>query len=272
VRELVLRVRSGAAEETLDLLLPIVAGGVREVPRGRDVELRMRGSDLPAVDELARVTGRRRSEFMEREVPDDWRERRRADYEPDLIGGRLVVTPEWAPRSAAEIEIILRESSAFGGATHPTTRTCLEVLLGLPATGSFADLGCGTGVLSILAVRLGWDPVLAVDVNPRSVEATIANTQANDVTLEAQVLDLEANAPPAADFMAANIAPSVHQHIAAALPELTPRLCMISGFHASESEEMAEAYSDRGFAIRRRIDEDGWGILLLERDLLPESD
>jgi ribosomal protein L11 methyltransferase len=247
----------------------MLPGGVREIPRGRHVELRMRGDDLPALADLVRITGRRRSQFSEREVPDDWLARRRADYEPDLIGRRLVVAPDWAPRSAAEIELVLTEGAAFGGGTHPTTRTCLEVLLGLTPAGTFADLGCGTGVLGILAARLGWDPVLAVDINPGSVETARANASANGVTLDARVLDLEADPPPVTDALAANIAPSVHDRIAAALPEPAPRVGLMSGFHSSEADRVAEAYGPRGLGVRRRFDVDGWSILLLGRDLPP---
>lgn len=269
MREVALRVPRENVEAVLDRLLPVVSGGVREIPRSRRVELRMRGDNLPTMAELARITGRRRSALIEREVSDDWRTRRVDDYEPDLIGGRLVVAPDWAPRSGAEIEIRLTEGAAFGGGTHPTTRTCLEVLLGLSPGGSFADLGCGTGVLSILAARLGWDPVVAVDVSPRSVQTARTNARPNRVSLDARVLDLEANPPPVADVLAANIAPSIHDHIASALPGPTPRLCLVSGFYSSEAEHVAEAYAARGLGVRRRFDVEGWSILLLERDLPP---
>src|SRR5437588_853912 len=166
MREVVLEVPRAAVEDVLDRLLPRLPHGVRERERGRRVELRMRGEGLPSADEIRALTGRRNLRVREHEVPDDWRERRRADYEPDVIGGRLVVAPEWAPESGAEIEIVLREGSAFGGGTHPTTRKCLELLLQIHPNGSLADLGCGTGVLAILAARHGWDPVVAVAVIP----------------------------------------------------------------------------------------------------------
>ena len=269
MREVALRVPRKEVEAVLDRLLPVVSSGAREVPRGSQVELRMRGDDLPTLTELARITGRRRSALIERAVSDDWRARRVADYEPDLVGGRLVVAPGWAPSSRAEIELVLTEGPAFGAGTHPTTRTCLEVLLGLSPAGSFADLGCGTGVLAILAARLGWDPVVAVDVSPVSVETARANARANGVSLDARVLDLEANPPPLTDVLAANIPPSVHDRIASALPEPTPRVGLMSGFYSSEAEQVAEAYGVRGLRVRRRFDVEGWSILLMNRDLPP---
>ena len=147
MREVVLRVPERAVEDVLDRLLPIVPGGVREARVGGEVELRMRGADVPAARVLARIAGTWPNTITEGEVSDDWRERRVADYKPEVIGGRLVVRPEWAPAPPGElIDIVLTEAAAFGGGTHPTTRTCLELLLELPPCGSFADLGCGTAV------------------------------------------------------------------------------------------------------------------------------
>ena len=269
MREVALRIWRHEVEGVLDVLLPLLPGGVRELARGRRVELRMRGPEVPTVEELARATGQRRSRFTERQVPDDWRERRRADYEADVIGGRLVVAPDWAPRSQAEIEIVLREGSAFGGGTHPTTRRCLELLLDIAPVGSFADLGCGTGVLAILAARLGWEPVVAVDISPSSVETARANAAANGVQVDAHVLDLLAEPPPAADGLAANVAPSIHQGIAAALPEPGPRIALLSGFHASEASDIATSYAERGLGVERQLDVDGWSILLMKKGLPP---
>ncbi|MFL5824709.1 MAG: 50S ribosomal protein L11 methyltransferase [Solirubrobacteraceae bacterium] len=265
MREIALRVRRRDVEGVLDRLLPLVPGGVREIERGRHVELRMRGADLPVVAELARATGRRQSQFAQREVSDDWRERRRADYEPDVIGGRLVVAPEWAPRSGSELEIILKEGSAFGGGTHPTTHKCLELLLDIPPLGSFADLGCGTGVLAILAARLGWDPVVAVDISPESVETTGANAAANGVNLQAELLDLLVQAPPETDALAANVTPAIHHSIAGALLDPLPRLGLMSGFHASEATGVGAAYAARGFRVTHEFGVDGWSVLMVER-------
>lgn len=199
MREVVLRVPRISVEDVLDRLLPIVPGGVREVSDGRYVQLRMRGPDLPSLVVLERAVGHWSHRLGEHLVPDDWRERRMADYEEDVIGGRLVVRAQWAPAPRdGLIDIVLRESPAFGSGTHPTTRACLELMLGLEPAGPFADLGCGTGVLAIAAAKLGWTPVAALDLLPGSVEATLANAAANSVHVEARTADLTARPPPAA--------------------------------------------------------------------------
>lgn len=265
VREVILRVPRLAVEDILDRLLPLVPSGVREVPSGRHMELRMRGPDVPPKAEIDAAAGRWPHKLSEREVPDDWRRRRLADYEPLLIADRVVVRPDWAPPTNGMIDIVLRESSAFGVGRHPTTRTCLEVLLELEPEGAFADLGCGTGVLAILAARLGWAPVAAIDVLAGSVEATRENAELNGVEVDAQVLDLTEQAPPPADVFAANVPSAIHAALASRWKGRACRAGVVSGFGPSEADGVLGAYAARGLHQGRRIDAHDWSVILLER-------
>src|ERR1700730_2187241 len=132
MREIVLRVPSAAVEQVLDRLLPIVPGGVHEMPRGRQTELRMRGPALPTKAEVQRAGGRWIRYLEERNVSDDWVQRRLATYRPTVVGGRVSVRMEWAPPGTDGLmEIVLGDRAAFGSGTHPTTFTCLELLLEL---------------------------------------------------------------------------------------------------------------------------------------------
>jgi ribosomal protein L11 methyltransferase len=267
VRELTLRVPREAVEDVLDRLLPLVPGGVREVPRNGDVELRLRGEPLPNRDELISAAGRWPHELSEREVPDDWRERRLLDYRPEAIGGRLVVRPDWAPApGGGTLDIVLSEASAFGAGTHPTTRTCLELLLQARPLGSFADLGCGTGVLAILAAKLGWRPVVAIDIQPESIEVIAANAAANGVSVDARSADLSSEAPPAADGFAANVPSALHQRISASLATPVPRLAVLSGYRPTDAGDVLAAYAACGLRAVRELERDGWAVALLERD------
>jgi ribosomal protein L11 methyltransferase len=267
MREVVLRVPADAVEDVLDRLLPIVPGGVHEVPQGRMVELKMRGEALPAIDELIRAAGRWPHTWSEGTVSDDWRARRVLDYRPDVIGGRLVVRPDWAPRARKRmLEIVLAEGTAFGAGSHPTTRTCLELLLGLKPAEAFADLGCGTGVLAILAVKLGWRRVVAVDLQPASVQAARANAAANGVAMEARVADLGAVPAPAADAIAANLPGAVHLQIAESLPAGQPGVALLSGFGPEHASEVLAAYASRGLHATVTLEPDGWFVALLRRD------
>jgi ribosomal protein L11 methyltransferase len=264
MREVVLRLPRIAVEDVLDRLLPIVPGGVREGRSGAHAELLMRGADVPANDVITAAVGRWPHTLAEREVSDDWRERRLADYEPEVIGGGLVVRPAWAPRPPAGLlDIVLAESAAFGGGTHPTTRTCLEIIFETSPSGAFADLGCGSGVLAILAARLGWAPVNALDIDRASIETTAANAALNNVDIKARVADLTSEPPPRADGFVANVPADLHALIACALIEPEPRFSVCSGFGPDEADGVASAYAARGLRESRRLTVGGWSVLVL---------
>jgi len=267
MREVVLRVPAAALEDVLDRLLPIVPGGVRERPLGlHNVELRMRGDTVPAVAELTGALGRVPHQVREQEVSDDWRERRLADYSSDVIGGRIVVRPPWAPSPDPElIDVVLAESSAFGSGMHPTTRACLELLLELAPSGSFADLGCGSGVLAIVAAQLGWDPLIAVDVQPLSVETARENAARNRTAIQIDVADLMQARAPVTDGFAANVPAAVHARIVAGWQTSAPQSGLLSGFGESEADAVIGGYERCGLRERCRVQREGWVAAELRR-------
>jgi ribosomal protein L11 methyltransferase len=268
MREITIRLRSASIEEALDRLLPLVPGGVRERPGAPGhTELILRGADLPPASLLAESIRPVRHEISERSVSDDWRRRRLDDYRPEPIGGRLIVRPVWAPPAGeGQIEIVLSEGGAFGEGTHPTTRTCLEMMLGLSPGGSFADLGCGSGVLAILAAMLGWDPVTAVDVDSSSVEVARANSQRNGVSIATEVVDLQAVPPPGADGFAANVPVAVHAILAERWArDEGPAAGLISGFVPEEAEAVLDGYASCDLHPRREVHAQGWVITELRR-------
>jgi ribosomal protein L11 methyltransferase len=268
MREVIVRFPTDALDDVLDRVLPIVPDGVREAPAPRgQVELRMAGPHLPPLRDIARAMRPTRFQISERVVPDDWRERRLADYQARPIAGRLIVRPPWAPAPpAGMIDIVLEEGGAFGAGTHPTTRTCLELMLAMTPGGSFADLGCGSGVLTILAGVLGFSPLTAVDVQPGSVEATRVNAARAGVEVVAAVADLSREpAPPAVSFVA-NVPPVVHAGIAASWREAPePQVGLISGFDPAHAEAVAESYAGCGFHERERHVHHGWVVSEVQR-------
>ena len=267
MREVVLSVPASALEDVLDRLLPIVPGGVREQPLGvHNLQLRMRGDAVPALAVLSGALGPLPHQIREHEVSDDWRERRLAEYSSDVIGGRIVVRPPWAPGpDQGLIDVVLAESSAFGSGMHPTTRACLELLLELEPAGSFADLGCGSGVLAIAAARLGWAPLVAVDVQPLSVQTARENAERNGTEIEIDVADLlQVPAPTAAGF-AANVPAAVHASIVSGWLKHAPEVGLLSGFGEGEADAVIGGYEQCGLRERRRLAREGWVVAQVRR-------
>jgi ribosomal protein L11 methyltransferase len=100
---------------------------------------------------------------------------------------------------------VIEPAQAFGTGAHGSTRATVEVLLELPAGGPLLDIGCGSGVLSIVAARLGYDPVRAIDMDPLAVAATSENAGRNGVTVTAERADALRDPLPAAPFALANL-------------------------------------------------------------------
>jgi ribosomal protein L11 methyltransferase len=141
---------------------------------------------------------------------------------------------------------------------------CLELLLELEPGGGFADLGCGSGVVAIAAARLGWDPVFALDVDRRAVEATWHNAVRNGVELRALLADLREVPPPPARTVAANVPIEVHANVAQALAPATEHV-VATGITASQEAATAAAYERAGLVAQARRDAAGWAALRLGR-------
>ena len=179
------RVPRERAELVAAELLALSPGGLEEVDLdGGLVELAIYGApgEVRGPGGAARGGGWTRwSTWSTSEVPDDWSERWR-DWHRPLDVGPLRVRPPWEPPRHGALDVVIDPGQAFGTGAHPTTRLSLELLCELPARGPLADWGCGSGVLALAAARLGFDPVLACDHDPASVEATLAAAETNGIT------------------------------------------------------------------------------------------
>jgi ribosomal protein L11 methyltransferase len=244
----------------LAALLELAPGGFEQVDGDGWVEYALYGApgELPSYpDGEAEVAGVRVSVRGE-PVADDWDERWKQFHEPVLVGGRLWVRPPWAPARSGALDLVVDPGQAFGTGAHPTTKLSLELMLGLDPGGSFADLGCGSGVLAIAAAKLGFGPVVAVDNELAALDATRANAAANGVELDAvERVNLRERSAPAADTVAANLVrPLLHELELAA----RPRAAILSGLLEEEADEFATAF---GLTERGRLVEGGWAALLL---------
>lgn len=115
---------------------------------------------------------------------DDWAEAWKVHYHPVKIGKRIFIRPLWVEVETGpdDLVIALDPGMAFGTGTHPTTQLCLEALDDLVKPGvNVLDLGCGSGILSIGAAKLGASHVLALDIDPIAVKSTQENIVQNGV-------------------------------------------------------------------------------------------
>ena len=115
----------------------------------------------------------------------NWMEAWKQHYKPILIGDRLVIVPAWLDSpDASRIPIRIDPGMAFGTGTHPTTQLCLELMEREFITrhpSRVIDVGCGSGILSIAAVKLGAEKVLGVDIDEGSVRNSRENADTNGV-------------------------------------------------------------------------------------------
>ena len=265
---LAVRVRRDQAELVLAELLELAPGGFEEVDIGDGVvEYAVYGApgELPALPDLVASAGRALVEVVTTEIADDWLQRWREFHRPVVIGDRLTVRPPWEPAGTSSIDLVIDPGQAFGTGAHATTRLCLEMLLELPAPGgAFVDLGCGSGVLAIAAARLGYAPVLALDNDPASVQATADNAAANGVDLEVRRFDLRSEDVPAAETVTANLLGPLLRAWAPRLSAAPARL-IASGLLVAEADGIAEAFAGAGLREADRRESGEWGALLLQR-------
>ncbi len=129
----------------------------------------------------------------------NWMEAWKARYQPIPIGKRLIIVPAWLESpDESRLPIRIDPGMAFGTGTHPTTQLCLEFIEEfftdrlVPGVGhsltdrpiAVIDVGCGSGILSIGALKLGASFALGVDIDPASVQASRENAEANDIPKE----------------------------------------------------------------------------------------
>ena len=111
----------------------------------------------------------------------NWEESWKDSYPPQPVGERLIVVPCWNPESGDRIPVILDPGLTFGTGAHPSTQMCMEFMEELVAPGmDVIDLGSGSGILSIAALRLGAKSAIGVDIDPKAEDIARENAAYND--------------------------------------------------------------------------------------------
>jgi ribosomal protein L11 methyltransferase len=193
-----------------------------------------------------------------------------SQFEPIHIGTNIWVVPSWheAPDPNGLI-LELDPGLAFGTGSHPTTRLCMEWLEAHPAPGkTVLDYGCGSGILAMVAKKMGAGDVAGVDIDPQAIESARDNAERNSCEIDFYLPDAFAASPKAQhasgrfDIVVANILSSPLKLMA---PMLSGRVApggslTLSGVLARQAEEVLAAYAPF-IKLGVWAEQDGWVAL-----------
>ena len=201
----------------------------------------------------------------------DWESAWKEHFHPLRVGLRLVICPTWREHAPAESDVVimLDPGMAFGTGHHPTTRTCLETLERLVRPGDrLLDVGCGSGILSIAAVKLGALCAIGLEIDPTAAKAAQENVRTNGQQSSVQIATGTLPSPLAPDqgfdLVVANISGRVVTDLAHHLVGVMAsggRL-IASGIIDDRSDEVVAALERSGAGIDQRLIDGDWVTLL----------
>ncbi|MCG0274762.1 MAG: 50S ribosomal protein L11 methyltransferase [Thermosediminibacteraceae bacterium] len=252
-----------------------------EIPEGIDFEQAMVTGYLPEsekMNELLQEISRRISELPkfgldlgsgEMEISfveeSNWADAWKAYYQTVHVGEKLVIKPSWLdyePKTG-EVVIELDPGMAFGTGTHETTVMCLELLEKYVRKGqTVIDVGCGSGILSIAAAKLGAKKVLAIDKDEVAVKVARENIERNGMGQTVEVIKGEGlkGVEIKADIIVANIIADVI--IDLAFPAVTTLkengLFISSGIIQSKKDAVRRALEGAGFIVTEEVEKGDW--------------
>ncbi len=208
---------------------------------------------------------------------ENWQESWKAYFHVDHVSDRIVVKPSWESYDAHPNDCVIEidPGMSFGTGQHATTRGCLRFLDSISdkgTAGSFLDLGCGSGILSIAAAKLGYAPITAVDIDPDAVRIANENLTSNEVrqmvtTDTADVSIWKPNHPYS--VVAANILAPIllanSEHIASTVKSPNGYL-ILAGILTTQYQDILDEYSQYGFTEVDRFTEAEWtsGCFILD--------
>lgn len=253
--------------ESLELALAVLVDhgclGAEETAEGRLTVFFPTEADARAalgrLDALESVGARELPPVVQR----DWLAEWKASFTGFTLGERFFVLPTWKPVPAIERSILsLDPEQAFGTGTHDTTRLAAEILERLVRPGdSVIDLGAGTGLLAMIAARLGAVPVTAIEPDRYAAACARENVVRNELEgkVRVEVAAVEDYEALRADLVVANITAPVLER---ALERVRAGRVVLSGILVEQVDDFVEELPAR-FAVRERWSAGDWAALVL---------
>src|SRR5262249_55496939 len=211
----------------------------------------------------------------------DWAHAWQQSFPPIEVGARLLIVPPWEARErsgeGARVQVIIEPGRAFGTGHHGSTEACLALIeeaLRAPCAGPVLDIGTGTGILAIAAVKLGAPPTLAIDVDPDAIAAARVNAERNGcadrITLSLGGLE---TLPAGLRFhlVAANLLSHTHLALVARYQQIVAPggLLVLGGILADEHQCVTDALLAAAFEpVALRV-LNGWASLLVKLPARP---
>jgi ribosomal protein L11 methyltransferase len=209
----------------------------------------------------------------------NWMEAWKQHYQPILIGQRLVIVPVWMDSpDPNRVAIKIDPGMAFGTGTHPTTQLCLELMEALIRVNPHPpsrviDVGCGSGILSIAAIKLGVESALAVDIDPGSIKNARENVDTNQVGNELilevgsvqEILDGKFTFNKAPLVVANILAPVIIRLFDVGLADLIEEngVIILSGILQEQAQSVIEAGQAKGLRLNERKQIGDWVALTM---------
>ena len=188
----------------------------------------------------------------------------RAYFKPTQVTGRIALCPPWEPlpEEPGRIVVVINPKMAFGTGEHETTRICLRALDQTLREGdTILDVGTGTGILSIAAIKLGARRSVAVDTDPRALENAAENLAINKVQDKVRLIEGSAEGMAGTfDLILCNIQSSVILPLLGRFREsMSPGGRVIfSGILAKERASFTETLKQKGFSVASILEEGEW--------------
>ncbi len=202
----------------------------------------------------------------------NWNEEWEKNFDPVMIDDRITVRAPFHEPSGTEFEILLDPKMAFGTGHHPTTYLMLRSQLQLDHKGKIViDFGTGTGILTIMASKLGAKKILATDIDTWCIENSIDNFKINDIIADIRLgtvdkLDIDFQA----DIILANINRNI---LIEEMSQYVSKLkaggtLLLSGFYVRDIPILLNATEKKGLQLQSRDEKDDWAVLVLTYDSL----